>query len=154
MITSSDLLPLPYTRDLTAGGIAYALRSLPYIYNRPGGSVYDRLCRLVASASVELAFRHYLSEQKIPFDIRGALPFTEHERYDVIVATNILVYYDAFEQALALANLASMLKPGGFFLTNYAVTPRPPMETTASETTAVFFDRQQNGDTIYAYQRR
>jgi hypothetical protein len=85
MITSSDLLHLPYTRDLTEGGIAYALRSLPYIYNRPGGSVYDRLCRLVASASVELAFRHYLSEQKIPFDIKGALPFTEHERYDVML---------------------------------------------------------------------
>ena len=83
MITSSDLLRLPYTRDLTAGGIAYALRSLPYIYNRSGGSVYDRLCRIVASATVELAFRHYLSEQKIPFDIKGAPPFTEHERYDV-----------------------------------------------------------------------
>jgi hypothetical protein len=83
MITSSDLLHLPYTRDLTAGGIAYALHSLPYFYNRSGGSVYDRLCRMVASATVELAFRHYLSEQKIPFDIKGALPFTEHERYDV-----------------------------------------------------------------------
>jgi hypothetical protein len=83
MITASDLLHLPYARDLTAGGIAYALRSLPYIYNRSGGSVYDRLCRIVASATVELAFRHYLSEQKIPFDIKGALPFTEHERYDV-----------------------------------------------------------------------
>ena len=78
----------------------------------------------------------------------------ESERYDLIVATNILVYYDAFEQALALANVASMLKPGGFFLTNYAVTPRPPMETTASGTTAVFFDTQQNGDTVFAYKKR
>ena len=36
------------------------------------------------------------------------------ERFDLIVATNVLVYYDAFEQALALANIASMLRPGGF----------------------------------------
>lgn len=81
-------------------------------------------------------------------------PLPDAERFDLIVATNILVYYDAFEQGLALANVSSMLKPGGFFLTNYPVAPLPPMETTASQTTAVYFDRQQNGDTIYAYQRR
>jgi hypothetical protein len=38
---------------------------------------------MVASAAVELAFRRYLSEQNISFDVKGALPFTEHERYDV-----------------------------------------------------------------------
>jgi hypothetical protein len=83
MISASDLLHLPYTRDLTEGGIVYALHSLPYLYNRIGGSLYDRLRRVVASAAVELAFRRYLSEQNIPFDIKSALPFTEHERYDV-----------------------------------------------------------------------
>jgi hypothetical protein len=83
MITSSDFLHLPCTRDLTKGGIAYALHSLPYIYNRSGGVPYDRLRRVVTSAAVELAFRRYLSEHHIPFDIKGALPFTEHERYDV-----------------------------------------------------------------------
>jgi hypothetical protein len=83
MITSSDLLHLPYTRDLTEGGIAYALRSLPYTYNRRGGSPYDPLCRVVAGAAVQLAFRRYLYEQNIPFDVKGAAPFTEHDRYDV-----------------------------------------------------------------------
>jgi chemotaxis methyl-accepting protein methylase len=74
--------------------------------------------------------------------------------FDLIVATNILVYYDAFEQSLALANIAKMLKPGGVFLTNYAVAPQPPMEPAANLTTTVYFDRQQNGDTIYCYRRR
>lgn len=83
MISASDLLHLPYTSDLTEGGISYALHALPYTYNRIGNSAYDRLCRVVASAAVELAFRRYLSEQKISFDIKGAMPFTEHERYDV-----------------------------------------------------------------------
>jgi hypothetical protein len=32
---------------------------------------------------VELAFRRYLSEQNIPFEIKEAMPFTEHEHYDV-----------------------------------------------------------------------
>jgi SAM-dependent methyltransferase len=81
-------------------------------------------------------------------------PLPDSERFDLIIATNILVYYDAFEQSLALANISKMLKPGGLFLTNYAVTPMAPMDATASQTTAVFFDRQQNGDTVFAYRKR
>src|SRR5574342_1344797 len=83
MISASDFLHLPYTRDLTEGGVAYAVRSLAYTYNRMGGSPYDRLRRIVAGVAVELAFRRYLSEQDIPFDVKGATPFTDPDRYDV-----------------------------------------------------------------------
>jgi hypothetical protein len=34
---------------------------------------------------VQLAFRRYLSEQNIPFEVKGALPFTEPDRYDVLL---------------------------------------------------------------------
>jgi hypothetical protein len=81
------------------------------------------------------------------------LVLPEEERFDLVVATNVLVYYDAFEQALALSNIAAMLKPGGFFLTNYAVTPRPPMSPSPRLVTKVFWDRQQNGDTMLVYER-
>jgi hypothetical protein len=40
------------------------------------------------------------------------------DRFDLIVGTNIFVYYDAFEQALALENAGAMLKAGGLLLTN------------------------------------
>jgi hypothetical protein len=40
------------------------------------------------------------------------------DRFDLLVGTNIFVYYDAFEQALALENAGAMLKPGGLLLTN------------------------------------
>jgi hypothetical protein len=40
------------------------------------------------------------------------------ERFDLIVATNIFVYYDRFELALALLNVESMLGPAGVMLTN------------------------------------
>jgi len=83
MITPSDFLHLSYTRDLTEAGIAYALRSLPYTYNRIGGSPYDKLRRMVAGVAVELAFRRYLSKKNIPFDVKGATPFTDPDRYDV-----------------------------------------------------------------------
>jgi len=83
MLTSTDLLHLLYTPDLTEGGIAYACRSLAYTYDRMGGSPVDRLRRIVAGVAVELAFRRYLGEQAIPFDVLGATPFTQPDRYDV-----------------------------------------------------------------------
>lgn len=83
MITSTDFLHLPYTPDLTEGGIAYAIRSLPYTYNRMGGSPFNRLRRIVAGVAVELAFRRHLSERDIPYDVKGATPFTDPDRYDV-----------------------------------------------------------------------
>jgi hypothetical protein len=45
----------------------------------------------------------------------------EGERFDLVVATNILIYYDRFEQALALVNIESMLNDGGVFLSNDVV---------------------------------
>ena len=83
MITISDFLRLPYTPDLTEGGIAYAIRSLPYTYDRMGGSPFSRLRRIVAGVAVELAFRRHLGQQNIPFDVKGATPFTDPDRYDV-----------------------------------------------------------------------
>lgn len=84
MLTASDLLRLPYTPDLTEGGIEYALRSLPYTYEREGRSPYDRLRRTVASVAVELAFRRHLSQNQIPFDVKAATPFTDRDRFDVV----------------------------------------------------------------------
>jgi hypothetical protein len=83
MIAPSDLLHLPYTPDLTDGGIAYACRSLAHTYDRMGGSSVEHLRRIAAGVAVELAFRRYLSEQAIPFDVLGATPFTDPDHYDV-----------------------------------------------------------------------
>ena len=46
------------------------------------------------------------------------LPLAPEERFDLIVGTNIFLYYGAFEQSLARANVAAMLKPGGLLLSN------------------------------------
>jgi SAM-dependent methyltransferase len=40
------------------------------------------------------------------------------DRYDLIIGTNIFIYYGPFEQSLALENAGAMLKPGGLLLTN------------------------------------
>ena len=83
MLTKNDFIRIPYTPDLSAGGIAYACRSLPHTYNRMGGSHIKRMRRIVGGIGVELAFRRYLSEREIPFDVKGATPFTDPDKYDV-----------------------------------------------------------------------
>ena len=49
----------------------------------------------------------------------------DEERFDLVIATNIFVYYDAFEQSLALANVATMLRPGGILLSNNVLPELP-----------------------------
>src|SRR5215831_8588017 len=39
-------------------------------------------------------------------------------RFDLIIATNVFLYYGTLEQALALQNISALLKPSGFLLTN------------------------------------
>jgi SAM-dependent methyltransferase len=76
------------------------------------------------------------------------------DRFDLIVATNVLVYYDPFQQALALANIASMLRPGGFFVTNYAMSPSAPMSSAAVFSTTTYWDRERHFDSLFWYQRK
>lgn len=81
MLSPSDLLHLPYTPDLTEGGIAHALRSLPYLLGND--KPYDRIRRMVAGVAAELAFRRHLSAQDIPFEVNNSAPFSDSERYTV-----------------------------------------------------------------------
>jgi hypothetical protein len=46
--------------------------------------------------------------------------------FDLIIGTNIFVYYGEFEQLLARANLAAMLKPGGYLLSNDKLADKVP----------------------------
>jgi len=108
----------------------------------------------VRAVRVRPAVTLSIAPQDLDIIVERLEPLRDEERFDLIVATNVLVYYDAFDQALALANVARMLRPGGYFITNYAVSPLPPLEASASIVTPVFFDRQGNGDTLFCYRRR
>lgn len=83
MLTLSDLIHLPYTPGLSDGGIAYTCRSLAYTYGRKGSSRVESLRHTVAEVAVELALRHYLTEQAVPFDVLAAAPFTRPDHYDI-----------------------------------------------------------------------
>ncbi len=83
MLTSTNIIPLKFTPDLTEGGIAYAMRSLSYIYFKSDVSPVGKLRRTVANVAVELAFRRYLATQNIEFEVKASRAFTDSERYDV-----------------------------------------------------------------------
>jgi hypothetical protein len=79
-------------------------------------------------------------------------PLPDGERFDVVIATNILIYYDVFEQSLAAANIARMLHSGGVLLTNNPLSESPAIplrqlgETKATYTESGF-------DSVTWYQR-
>lgn len=76
------------------------------------------------------------------------------ERFDLIIATNIFVYYDTFEQSLALANVEHMLRPGGVMLSNNALLELPFSRVRSVDyLTVVYSDRPDDGDHIVWYQR-
>jgi len=52
-------------------------------------------------------------------------PLSAGDQFDLVLATNILLYYDVFEQSLAAANIAGMLRPGGLFLSNNRIFELP-----------------------------
>jgi SAM-dependent methyltransferase len=62
------------------------------------------------------------------------------ESFDLVIATNVFIYYDALDQALAMSNVEAMLKPGAFLLANVSVpgltsVPLRPVDTTTTRYT-------------------
>ena len=65
------------------------------------------------------------------------LPLPPDKQFDLVIGTNIFVYYGGLEQSLARANLGTMIKPGGFLLTNEALPDTAPTKLTDSLKTSV-----------------
>lgn len=79
---------------------------------------------------------------------------SEPEKFDLIVATNIFVYYDIFDQSLAMLNVEQMLRPGGMLLTNNALLELPFSRVkSAGYLTTVYSERADDGDHIVWYRR-
>jgi hypothetical protein len=84
---------------------------------------------------------------------------TEHleleptERFDLIIATNILVYYDRLQQGLAMANIAKMLRPGGVLLSNNALVEVPAVGLkSGGYSKTLYSNREEDGDIVIWYQ--
>jgi hypothetical protein len=85
VINAGDILRLDFTLDLTQGGISYACYSLPQLYTKAGYAARNVLRHTVAQVAVEIALRRHLVEKRIPFEVRGAVPFTAPNHFDVML---------------------------------------------------------------------
>jgi hypothetical protein len=77
-----------------------------------------------------------------------AIPLPPDKRFDLVIGTNIFVYYASLEQSLARANLGTMIKPGGFLISNEALPSSAPSKLTDSLQTKVVVSPS---DTEYMY---
>lgn len=79
----------------------------------------------------------------------------EGQGFDLVVATNVLVYYDLFQQALAMGSIAHMMNHGGIFLANHAL---PAQHLQALEflgrRTVAYTPSGAYGDDVVVYRRR
>ena len=74
--------------------------------------------------------------------------------FDLAVATNVLVYYSVLDQSLALANLQTMLRPGGLFLCHNSLLELPVLQMHSARVTAVEYStRADDGDFVVHYLR-
>jgi SAM-dependent methyltransferase len=82
------------------------------------------------------------------------LPLPDDRKLDLMIATNVMVYYEPFEQALALQNIAGMLRKGGLLLTNNALpeVKGVPMRPVGGTSVAYSAD-PDDGDHVLWYKR-
>jgi hypothetical protein len=87
-------------------------------------------------------------------DVNVVVQRAVDRRFDLVIATNIFVYYDVLDQALAFANVEGMLNPGGFLLSNNALLELPESRMrSVGYLTVQYSDRPDDGDHIVWYRR-
>lgn len=78
------------------------------------------------------------------------------KQFDLVIGTNIFVYYGSLEQSLARANIGTMVKPGGFLITNEALPDKAPSNLTESlkTTVSIASTPKQLTDYMFTYARK
>jgi SAM-dependent methyltransferase len=86
--------------------------------------------------------------------VMQSLPLPDDRKLDLMIATNVMVYYEPFEQALALQNIAGMLRTGGILLTNNALpeVKGVPMRPVGG-TSVAYSEDPDDGDHVLWYKR-
>lgn len=74
------------------------------------------------------------------------------QAFDLVIATNVFVYYDTLDQSLAFAGIEAMLRPGGFFLTNNAIVESPVSQLRSAGVVSVRHSAEKI-DHVFWYRR-
>jgi hypothetical protein len=127
MVSLTDFIPLEYSPDLTQAGVAYACEHLISTYDRTAGSDLDRLRCLVANIAVELAFRRYITKEKIPHNSSSVTHFTDPGRYLIAIGRRRCEI-----QCFMLTrknHIRQVRKHPEYFLTAQAMVPKDQIES-------------------------
>lgn len=83
------------------------------------------------------------------------LAISPQEGFDLIIGTNVFIYFGVFEQALARKNMALMLKPGGFVFSNDELPGTPADGLSESWKTSQMVARDPDRmEYMFTYERR
>jgi hypothetical protein len=152
----------PYLLHLPLdGAVAWTPGMLRY-FSRVGGAIGSSVSVAIPPAVGPIRLRAIAVRPSIVSRIEAhdlnitaqTLTLSDAERFDLIVGTNVFVYYDRVQQGLAMVSAAAMLRPGGMLLSNNALVEAPSagMRSIGYSTT-VYSNREQDGDLVIWYQK-
>jgi hypothetical protein len=99
-----------------------------------------------------IAVRPEVAARVTPVDFNVVTEKWTGPPFDLVIATNVFVYYDRLDQSLALVGLEAMLRPGGFFITNNAILELPVSRLRAVGFMTVQHSRERI-DHVFWYRR-
>jgi len=142
-------LPRDPRADWSTEAIAYWDRALLSIgapeAAAPAGGIVIRKVRITREAAGRV----------VSADLNVVTQTRATGAFELIAATNILVYYDRFHQALALASIAHMLSTDGVFLSNTALpAQKPPTLEYLGRRSISYSASGGFGDDVFVYRKR
>lgn len=152
---SEYTVQLPIRADIpwTPAALAYWRRAGLTI-GRAAAPLKSRTDSPLHYRAVTFAAKRVVRLRPIDLDViyqRADVP--DSDKLDLIIATNVFVYYDTFQQALAMSNIASQLRKGGLLLTNDSLPNSPNLALQLVGATGVAYSpRPHDGDEIAWYQ--
>ncbi len=165
-------------RHAAANGQAYTLQ-LPWNSDRPMSDEYranfvaywqklgERIAEPVPPIAVPesaastktraIRVRPEIVAKIFPRDINVVyqrLDLPQDQAYDLVIGTNIFLYYGAFEQSLARANVAGMLRPGGLLISTDKLADKVPSHLDdVLELPVVMSEQPLIRDVMFCYRR-
>ena len=143
-------LPRDRAADWTTEAIAY-WEHFGELIGSPAASVAAPKGVSVRAVDVQPKYASRIETR----DLNVVGQVVDGEEFDLVVATNILVYYDRFQQVLAMAGIARMMRAGGVFLSNTVLPAQRPMALEYLGRRSVSYSVSGSyGDDVVAYRRR
>jgi hypothetical protein len=104
-----------------------------------------------------IAVRPSVVKEVTPIDMNivyQTVTLPPDKQFDLVIGTNIFVYYGSLEQSLARANIGTMVKPGGFLISNESLPDKAPsLLTNSLKTTVNIASNPQVTDYMFTYAR-